>query len=370
MAVAKNNRHNAAFVVGSVLGAVAGAAAALWKTPYTGNELRAKLTGAKARSQEPGMVVASPETGATMSTRQGERSMKDKVLSGVEKTLAPLVGVELGKTANGSGPGTGSDIKVNADLASSTGNISNRKAWQGDTSSAGTSTSTSADGTPIIGLSRDKVDADKWSSAYSGETTVPSTTTSDTSAVGATAATTSAASSDMTIASGEGSWARNTRAWMGDSSAAGPSPADETPTLGLSLDKVDADKWAAAYSGEDTSTSSGSSSTPPRSSGRDNPQGEPANAAAESAAKTAQGAKPAFPGDEPAGHAPADRTAPDSSVADVSRQGQDEPAIQHSTADAATIDQLTTPQTDRVPDSLRQPTERSTHPFPKLGGKE
>jgi hypothetical protein len=360
MVVAKNNRHNAAFVVGSVLGAAAGAAAALWKTPYTGEELRAKLTGAKA--QEPGIVVASPEPGATMSTRQGERSIKDKVLSGVEKTLAPLVGVELGKTANGSGPATGSNIKVNADHARGTGIMA------------------SADDTPTLGLHRDKVDADKWAAAYSGETTVPSTTTSDTAAttsaassdttaVGATAATTSAASSGVTTASSDSDWTRNTRAWKGDTSASGTSSGDETPAFGLSRDKVDADKWAAAYSGEDVPASTGSSSTPSSSSGSGS-QGAPDNAAAESAAKTGQGAKPAFPGDDLPGHAPANNEAPDSSVADVAPGNRNTGTVQHSTADAATIDQLTTPQTDRVPDSLRQPTERSTHPFPKLGGKE
>jgi hypothetical protein len=38
--------HSAAFVVGSIIGGLVGAVAALWKTPQSGDELRAKLAGA------------------------------------------------------------------------------------------------------------------------------------------------------------------------------------------------------------------------------------------------------------------------------------------------------------------------------------
>ena len=53
MAKGKNNskprsrgNNSAAFVFGSLLGGLVGGAAALWKTPQSGEELRARLTGA------------------------------------------------------------------------------------------------------------------------------------------------------------------------------------------------------------------------------------------------------------------------------------------------------------------------------------
>ena len=97
--MARNNRHNAAFVVGAIIGGLAGSAAALWKTPYSGDELRAKLAGG-----DPAAAGHKVDTGAPMTTSGQGRSIKDKVLSTVEQTLAPVVGVELGKTANDSGP--------------------------------------------------------------------------------------------------------------------------------------------------------------------------------------------------------------------------------------------------------------------------
>ena len=42
----KSNNHGAAFVVGSLLGGLVGAVAALWSTPQSGAELRAKLSAA------------------------------------------------------------------------------------------------------------------------------------------------------------------------------------------------------------------------------------------------------------------------------------------------------------------------------------
>lgn len=104
--MATKKRHNTAFVVGSVIGGLAGAAAALWKTPYSGNELRGKLT---SRVQS----VGSSRTGGTSitATPQHGQSFKDKMLSKVENTLAPVVGVKLGKTANDGGtPGTSNGI--------------------------------------------------------------------------------------------------------------------------------------------------------------------------------------------------------------------------------------------------------------------
>lgn len=98
---AGKTRHNAAFVVGSVIGGLAGAAAALWKTPYSGDELRSKLTGGGQATNgsrvEGDAIVATPEH------REHGQSFRDKILSTVENRLAPIVGVQLGKTANDAG---------------------------------------------------------------------------------------------------------------------------------------------------------------------------------------------------------------------------------------------------------------------------
>lgn len=108
--MARNNRHNTAFVVGAIIGGLAGAAAALWKTPYTGEELRTKvglgetqtLAGDTMRITPDGEMQTLTTSSADSTTAEG-RSFKDKVLSTVENTLAPIVGVELGKTANDGG---------------------------------------------------------------------------------------------------------------------------------------------------------------------------------------------------------------------------------------------------------------------------
>jgi hypothetical protein len=57
-----------------------------------------KLTGGEKASGREGVEVR--ELGATPAQ---ERSFKNKLLSTVESTLAPVVGVQLGKTANDSG---------------------------------------------------------------------------------------------------------------------------------------------------------------------------------------------------------------------------------------------------------------------------
>lgn len=85
------NRHNAAFVVGSVLGGLAGAAVALWKTPYSGAELRERITGGTSDHT----VVT-----ATGAAHDDAPRFSSRLLTSVENRLAPLVGVELGKTAN------------------------------------------------------------------------------------------------------------------------------------------------------------------------------------------------------------------------------------------------------------------------------
>ena len=81
-------RHTAAFVVGTMAGGLVGGALALWKTPHTGDELRSALA-----------TVTDPTSSFNTEPRHSS-----KVLGAVEYVLAPLVGVELGKTANGSGP--------------------------------------------------------------------------------------------------------------------------------------------------------------------------------------------------------------------------------------------------------------------------
>lgn len=107
--MARNNRHNAAFVVGAVLGGLAGSAAALWKTPYTGEELRTRIAGGGETGHDHDVDVRKVRT-----TNAYEPSLKDKVLSTVEHTLAPVVGVKLGKTANESGEVAPDSIYVSA----------------------------------------------------------------------------------------------------------------------------------------------------------------------------------------------------------------------------------------------------------------
>lgn len=154
-------RHNAAFVVGSVLGGVVGAAVALWKAPQTGEELRHKLTSSDTGESRSRRVVSTVRTGsggdsgeaqsdgvgttvrtgsgrvlesarmgsdrllslvkagsarlsrsdsttstATSSGSSSTTPFSNRVLSFVEKAAAPIVGVKLGQTANGSGPAT------------------------------------------------------------------------------------------------------------------------------------------------------------------------------------------------------------------------------------------------------------------------
>ncbi|MCA9833298.1 MAG: hypothetical protein KC435_05090 [Thermomicrobiales bacterium] len=80
--MAKSKNGTKALVVGSVLGLVAGAAYALWKTPMSGKDLRARLN--------PTHLVEAA----------GGSGIAGKAMETLEKTLAPIVGVELGKTAN------------------------------------------------------------------------------------------------------------------------------------------------------------------------------------------------------------------------------------------------------------------------------
>ncbi len=87
------NRHNGALVFGALLGGAVGAAAALWKTPYTGSELRGLI--GLPNGTDPG-ASGTP------------RSFGDRALELLEQATAPLVGVQLGQTANNSQPSRGS----------------------------------------------------------------------------------------------------------------------------------------------------------------------------------------------------------------------------------------------------------------------
>lgn len=90
--MAKQNSKGA-WIAGAILGSIAGAAYALWKTPMSGQELRSKLTTGPV-NQNDDVVSAQPYT----------QGVGDKLLSKLEHTLAPIVGVELGKTADEPAP--------------------------------------------------------------------------------------------------------------------------------------------------------------------------------------------------------------------------------------------------------------------------
>lgn len=349
--MANNNRHNTAFVVGSVLGAVAGAAVALWKTPYSGEELRTKL-GASGGHETTGAqaYTATPAAGTT-TTVTGERSIKDKVLSSVEKTLAPVVGVELGKTANGSGATVmdSGEIRVNT----------------GQPGLATAPAAGDATGTDRITGNRAKLDADKWAKAYGTsasaaaaetEVTRPSTPVAETRAtrpstpVEETTTTMEDAAANPEYGT---TLLRHPHAWTdGTEKEAASGTGTERITGGRG--KVDAGKWAEAYG----------TTVPESDSGY-------ASKEAESASQTGLGSKPAYPGNDQTGHQPVDREAPDSNVGDVSGSAgarAEEPDLK--VEDAATVDDLTTPQVHRVPDSQKETGDSGYHPFPKLGGKE
>lgn len=90
------NRHNGALVFGALLGGAVGAATALWKTPYSGEELR-RMIG-----------LPPSDDGADIGVAGKPQTIGDRALAFVEQATAPIVGVNLGKTANDSQPGPGS----------------------------------------------------------------------------------------------------------------------------------------------------------------------------------------------------------------------------------------------------------------------
>lgn len=123
------NKSNKGMIFGTVLGAVAGAAYAMWKTPMSGQELRGKLS--------PGPVNGSSSTSTAVADKPATSAgFTDKVMGVVEHTLAPIVGVDLGKTANNGG-------------TASTGPLNVADAPTDIASPSATDTTISADGTPI-----------------------------------------------------------------------------------------------------------------------------------------------------------------------------------------------------------------------------
>jgi len=102
--------HNAAFVVGSILGGVAGAAAALWKAPLSGPELRAKVTKVTGGSTA-STVTSQPAASSRARSVGGGSSVGGKVLSFVENATAPIVGVKLGQTAREVGSRTVNSVR-------------------------------------------------------------------------------------------------------------------------------------------------------------------------------------------------------------------------------------------------------------------
>lgn len=87
-----SQRNTGAFIAGSVLGGIVGAAVALWKTPQSGPQLRASLSGGERH----GAVPYRTQSG---DVDTAERRFSNPVLGFVERATAPIVGVELGKLA-------------------------------------------------------------------------------------------------------------------------------------------------------------------------------------------------------------------------------------------------------------------------------
>lgn len=170
-----DQRHNGAFVVGSILGGLTGAAVALWKAPRTGKELREKLmgeedgsrrvvvsgvgagsrgvlSGVSAGSQRvvSGVAAASqrvsvPDPAAVKaSVSSSGASFSNRVMSLVERATAPIVGVKLGKTANGSGPDAGGNAGNGSSVRSTASVVSSVDTSSGDQVDQGTATRSSS----------------------------------------------------------------------------------------------------------------------------------------------------------------------------------------------------------------------------------
>lgn len=92
-------RHGAAFVVGAVVGGVAGAAATLWTTPRSGLELRSRMMGGGDDYAPGGAALPHVRFIREDSTPSGRERLSSRALGVVERVAAPLVGVRLGETA-------------------------------------------------------------------------------------------------------------------------------------------------------------------------------------------------------------------------------------------------------------------------------
>lgn len=140
--MANKKGGNKTMITGAVLGALAGAAYALWKTPMSGEELRSKLSTGPAQND-------TVSTNGVHTPGAGE-----KILSKIEHTLAPIVGVELGKTADGPAPA------FNAAGTTTTNNTDTepvapvKKAEQTQTTTPTPSANTDSSGSDLIGSRR------------------------------------------------------------------------------------------------------------------------------------------------------------------------------------------------------------------------
>lgn len=119
--MAKRKTGNKGMIFGSVVGAIAGAAYALYKTPMSGRELRGKMS--------PGSMTSVRRT----DTSSGG-GLTSKVMHVVEHTLAPMVGVQLGKTANG--PSRNGSVKMSEPIAVATPTNGSASASTSDTISS------------------------------------------------------------------------------------------------------------------------------------------------------------------------------------------------------------------------------------------
>lgn len=111
--MAKNN-SSGAFIFGTIMGGLVGAAAALWKTPQSGQELRRAVglesepvlavTGAVKSSAVKVKDAAGEVTDTVAEVSSSGRPITDAALELVGQVTAPLVGVRIGQTANNSQP--------------------------------------------------------------------------------------------------------------------------------------------------------------------------------------------------------------------------------------------------------------------------
>ncbi len=228
-----SSKSNKSWIFGTVLGAVAGAAYALWKTPMSGQELRGKLS--------PGPISTTSHAPAAASGGFG-----DKIISTVERTLAPIVGVELGKTANGSSHidhATTEPIAVNtvqADTSVSTSLRARRFEWGSPAPETTESLSkTSAPETVVVAPNLPETAPE------------PTFTSSDDQAESADYASATGSGGDTTASWGTGTLRANRFASSDAAPAASPEP---TSTSADEQAKLAEDRSITA-SGEDTTAS-------------------------------------------------------------------------------------------------------------------